>query len=108
MKVRCESEVAQSCPTLSDPMDCSLPGSSVHESSRERFCHRWGKLDTAWRESAGLRGLSLAGVWESELQEADNTGSLHLNCVNQMLSAEHLFSFPDSEIWVRAGQAVPM
>ena len=30
MKVRSESEVAQSCPTLSDPMDCSLPGSSVH------------------------------------------------------------------------------
>ena len=28
MKV--ESEVAQSCPTLSDPMDCSLPGSSIH------------------------------------------------------------------------------
>ena len=26
-----ESEVAQSCPTLSDPMDCSAPGSSVHE-----------------------------------------------------------------------------
>ena len=30
MKVKCESEVAQSCLTLSDPMDCSLPGSSVH------------------------------------------------------------------------------
>ena len=30
MKVKCESEVAQSCPTLCDPMDCSLPGSSVH------------------------------------------------------------------------------
>ena len=29
MKVS-ESEVAQSCPTLCDPMDCSLPGSSVH------------------------------------------------------------------------------
>ena len=29
MKVKSESEVAQSCPTLSDPMDCSLPGSSV-------------------------------------------------------------------------------
>ena len=29
-KVKSESEVAQSCPTLSDPMDCSLPGSSVH------------------------------------------------------------------------------
>ena len=30
MKVKSESEVAQSCPTLSDPIDCSLPGSSVH------------------------------------------------------------------------------
>ena len=28
-----ESEVAQSCPTLCDPMDCSLPGSSVHGDS---------------------------------------------------------------------------
>ena len=30
MEVKSESEVTQSCPTLSDPMDCSLPGSSVH------------------------------------------------------------------------------
>ena len=30
MKVKSEREVAQSCPTLSDPMDCGLPGSSVH------------------------------------------------------------------------------
>ena len=30
MKVKSESEVAQSCPTLSDPTDCSLPGSSDH------------------------------------------------------------------------------
>ena len=30
MKVKSESEVAQLCPTRSDPMDCSLPGSSVH------------------------------------------------------------------------------
>ena len=30
MKVKSEIEVAQSCPTLSDPMDCSPPGSSVH------------------------------------------------------------------------------
>ena len=30
MKVKSESEVAQSSPTLSDPMDCCLPGSSVH------------------------------------------------------------------------------
>ena len=30
MKVKSESEVAQSCPTFSDPMDCSPPGSSIH------------------------------------------------------------------------------
>ena len=30
MKVKSKSEVAQLCPTLRDPMDCSLPGSSVH------------------------------------------------------------------------------
>ena len=30
MKVKSESEVAQLCPTLCDPMDCSLPGTSVH------------------------------------------------------------------------------
>ena len=30
MKVKSESEVAQSCPTLCDPMDCSLPGSSAN------------------------------------------------------------------------------
>ena len=30
MKVKSESEVSQSCPTVSEPMDCSLPGSSVH------------------------------------------------------------------------------
>ena len=41
MKVKCESEVAQSCPTLSDPMDCSLPGSSVHEIFQARVLE-WG------------------------------------------------------------------
>ena len=36
MKVKNESEVTQSCPTLCDPMDCSLPGSSVHGIFQER------------------------------------------------------------------------
>ena len=35
MKVKSESEVAQACPTLSDPMDCSLPGSSIHGKASE-------------------------------------------------------------------------
>ena len=37
MKVKSQSEVAQSCPTLSDPMDCSLPGSSIHGFSRQEY-----------------------------------------------------------------------
>ena len=35
MKVKSESEVTQSCPTLRDPTDCSLPGSSVYGISRQ-------------------------------------------------------------------------
>ena len=37
MKVKNENEVVQSCPTLSDPMDCSLPGSSVHGNFQARI-----------------------------------------------------------------------
>ena len=37
MKEKSESEVAQSCPTLSDPMDYSPPGSSVHGFSRQEY-----------------------------------------------------------------------
>ena len=40
MKVKNESEVAQSCLTLSDPMDCSLPGSSVHGILQARVLER--------------------------------------------------------------------
>ena len=43
MKVKSESEVAQSCLTLSDPMDCSPPGSSVHEIFQERVLE-WGAI----------------------------------------------------------------
>ena len=40
MKVKSESEVAQSCPTLCDPMDCSLPGSSIHVIFQARVLER--------------------------------------------------------------------
>ena len=43
MKVKSESEVAQSCLTLSDPMDCSLPGSSVHGVFQARVLE-WGAI----------------------------------------------------------------
>ena len=43
MKVKSESEVAQSCPTPSDPMVCSLPGSSVHGIFQGRVLE-WGVI----------------------------------------------------------------
>ena len=43
MKVKSESEVAQSCLTLRDPMDCSLPGSSVHGILQARVLE-WGAI----------------------------------------------------------------
>ena len=44
MKVKSESEVAQLCPTLSDPMDCSPPGSSIHGIFQARVLE-WGAIE---------------------------------------------------------------
>ena len=43
MKVKSESEVAQWCPTLSNPMDCSLPGSSIYGIFQARVLE-WGAI----------------------------------------------------------------
>ena len=43
VRVKSESEVVQSCPTLRDPMDCSPPGSSVHEIFQARLLE-WGAI----------------------------------------------------------------
>ena len=52
MKVKSESEVTQSCPTLSNPMDCSLPGSSIHGifpgKSTEVGCHCFLRIMKQW------------------------------------------------------------
>ena len=52
MKVKCESEVAQSCPTPSDPMDCSPPGSSVHGIFQARVLE-WGAISFSSLPSMG-------------------------------------------------------
>ena len=49
MKVKSQSEVTQSCPNLSNPMDCSLPGSSVHGIFQARVLE-WGAI--AFSDSA--------------------------------------------------------
>ena len=50
MKVKSEREVAQLCPTLCDPMDCSLPGSSIHGTFQARVLE-WGAIDLSVQHS---------------------------------------------------------
>ena len=59
MKVKSESEVAQLCPTLSDPVDCSLPGSSIHGIFQARVLE-WGAI--AFSEN-------LLGTWKALLTQ---------------------------------------
>ena len=56
MKVKSESEVAQLCPTLSDPMDCSLPGSSVHGICQARVLE-WVAMDWLGSKSSQIQAL---------------------------------------------------
>ena len=51
MKVKSESEVVQSCPTLRDPMDCSLPGRSDHGIFQARLLE-WGAIAFSHSEFA--------------------------------------------------------
>ena len=53
MKVKSENEVAQSCLTFRDPMDCSLPGSSVHGICQARVLE-WVAIAFSERNPLGL------------------------------------------------------
>ena len=55
IKVKSQSEVAQSSPTLSDPMDCSLLGSSVHGFSRQEY---WSGVPLPSPEGQTSRSLN--------------------------------------------------
>ena len=63
MKVKSESEVAQSCLTLCDPMDCSLLGSSVHGIFQARVLE-WGAIGIAFSAPHGLPPLLVLVVGE--------------------------------------------
>jgi len=57
MKVKSESEVVQSCPTLSDPMDCSLPGFSAYGIFQARVLE-WGAI------AFSAMDMGLGEFWE--------------------------------------------
>ena len=71
MKVKSESEVAESCRTLSDPMDCGPPGSSVHEIFQARVLE-WGAIAfSKKREREGLRGQPAFSASALPLEKRD-------------------------------------
>ena len=76
MKVKSESEVAQSCPTLSDPMDFSLPGSSVHGIFQARVLE-WGAITFSaetkkWHIRFGSWNIINGGTKNSQVVNLEN------------------------------------
>ena len=61
MEVKSKSEVAQSCPTLHDPMDCRLPGSSVHGIFQARVLE-WGAIELSRASAKSLVVIRELGV----------------------------------------------
>ena len=62
MKVKSESEITQSCPTLSDPMDCSPPGSSVYGIFQARVLE-WGAIAFSMSFAGGKDIFDFRGVY---------------------------------------------
>ena len=58
IKVKSQSEVAQSCLTLRDPMDCSPPGSSAHGIFQARVLE-WGAIAFSWTLLISLCGFTM-------------------------------------------------
>ena len=80
MQVKSESEVAQSCPTLRDPMDCSLPGSSIYGIFQARVLE-WGAIafsdQSEWPSSKNLQTISVGE--DVEKREPSYTIGVNIN-----------------------------
>ena len=62
MKVKSESEVAQSCPTLCDPVDYSPPGSSIHGILQASILE-WVTISFSRGSSQPLNSITLTSEW---------------------------------------------
>ena len=76
MKVKNQSEVAQSCPTLSDPMDCSLPGSSIHGILQARVLE-WSPI-TSWQMDGETMETVTDFIFLGSKITADGTAAIKL------------------------------
>ena len=62
MKVKSQSEIAQSCLTLSNPMDCSLPGSSIHRIFQARVSFRHHFMTNTWGNNGNNDRIYFPGL----------------------------------------------
>ena len=119
IKVKSESEVAQLCPTLCDPMDCSLPGSSIHGIFQARVLE-WGAIAfsvatlqlmlkvyaQAWTEKAMAPHSSTLAwriPWMEEPGRLQSMGSLRVG--DDWVTSLSLFTFMH---WRRKWQPTPV
>ena len=77
MKVKSETEVAQLCPTLRDPMDCSSPGSSIHGTFQARVLE-WVPLPSPPALAGGLFTTVLPGKSLTIYQGCYNLNSFQI------------------------------
>ena len=92
MKVKSESEVIQSCPTLHNPMDCSPPGSFIHGIFQARGgVHSWQ-----------YKILHTPGVWPTNWKIIISQRFPHRNVVS-----EAYVRLPSLEVWHQSGGAAP-
>ena len=79
--MKTESEVAQSCLTLSDPMDCSPPGSSVHGIFQARVLE-WGAIAFSdimqrWAQYKDINGMDLTEAEDMKKRWPEYTEELY-------------------------------
>ena len=112
MKVKSDSEVAQSCPTLSDPMDCSPPSSSIHGIFQARVLE-WGAIAFSMDTNISFPmvgkmeyvGKGLSVIWNEALEHQ----SFHLSLLKQTTNLRPPWPCPQcSELTVLLSTLLPM
>ena len=100
MKVKNESEVAQSCPTLSDPMDCSPPGSSVHGIFQARVLE-WGAIAFSDGTTlvASIPHFCFKLVSLGQLLEVGKASRMNIPMMGLHRRVAGSFQLPDSGLW---------
>ena len=93
MKVKSESEVAQSRPTPSNPMDCSLPGSSVHGIFQARVLE-WGAI--AFSELV----LQFFWIQEQTNKKPKNQRRLSTKILEMFLKGNRMEANEAGELWL--------